>query len=254
MKYLPIVLSQLLSFYILVSCSLQIENGNPFPRFQRIRIESIKLLSNKRSRYHGNETHNKIGGSCKEYLRANKQTTCCPGRDDECYMKSFGTRCYCDEHCYQTKYEHQSDCCPDVIKQGFAICEEHPIDDEPQQDMFHGTQINMLRGGTCKEFLEKNKRDFCCETRDDDCYIHHFDTRCYCDDFCDRSHLNEPGDCCPDVTRSDGNLCELKRLKNFTTTTKQITTTNNKKSCYNNGRVYSHGDRIDENCLKWYLV
>jgi hypothetical protein len=63
----------------------------------------------------------------------------------------------------------------------------------------HGTQKNEIDGGTCKEFLEINRLDQCCTKRDDDCFMVHYDTRCYCDIFCDRSSYNDYSDCCPDA-------------------------------------------------------
>lgn len=62
----------------------------------------------------------------------------------------------------------------------------------------HGSQKNEIGGGTCKEFLEINRMDQCCTERDDDCFMIHYDTRCYCDIFCDRSAANDYSDCCPD--------------------------------------------------------
>jgi hypothetical protein len=62
----------------------------------------------------------------------------------------------------------------------------------------HGTKSNELNGGTCKEFLELNSMQKCCTSRDDDCFMIHYDTRCYCDMFCDRSKFPDNSDCCPD--------------------------------------------------------
>lgn len=62
----------------------------------------------------------------------------------------------------------------------------------------HGTEEGNGRfGGTCKEFLELNSLQQCCNNREDDCYMIHYDTRCYCDLFCDRPR----SDCCPDAGR-----------------------------------------------------
>lgn len=73
----------------------------------------------------------------------------------------------------------------------------------------HGDKKNEFNGGTCREFLDLNNRQQCCANRDDDCYMIHFDTRCYCDVFCDRSSFPDNSDCCPDayyVCRQDSGL------------------------------------------------
>ena len=62
----------------------------------------------------------------------------------------------------------------------------------------HGSRFNEHQGGTCREFLNLNGLRTCCAQRDDECYMIHYDTRCYCDLFCDRSHLTDNSDCCPD--------------------------------------------------------
>ena len=63
----------------------------------------------------------------------------------------------------------------------------------------HGSPQNERTGGTCTEFLQLNSLSQCCASRDDDCYMIHFDTRCYCDLFCDRSKVPDNSDCCPDA-------------------------------------------------------
>ena len=63
----------------------------------------------------------------------------------------------------------------------------------------HGSMYNEHNGGTCSEFMLINSLDKCCTERDDDCYMIHFDSRCYCDIFCDREHLQDNSDCCPDA-------------------------------------------------------
>lgn len=67
----------------------------------------------------------------------------------------------------------------------------------------HGDRRNEMVGGTCAEFLQLNSLDQCCSQRDDDCYMVHYDTRCYCDVFCDRSKIPDNSDCCPDA----GSVC-----------------------------------------------
>ena len=63
----------------------------------------------------------------------------------------------------------------------------------------HGSRQNEVSGGTCNEFLRINSLNKCCNQRDDDCYMIHYDTRCYCDVFCDRSRLQDNSDCCDDA-------------------------------------------------------
>ena len=73
----------------------------------------------------------------------------------------------------------------------------------------HGTkQINENSGGgggggggTCAEFKKLNNlTSSCCpDGRDDECYMTHYDTRCYCDTFCNR--VNDNSDCCPDASQ-----------------------------------------------------
>lgn len=66
----------------------------------------------------------------------------------------------------------------------------------------HGSQLNERDGGTCAEFLEINRMDMCCMQRDDDCFMIHHDTRCYCDVFCNREVMNDYSDCCPDAVQA----------------------------------------------------
>ena len=63
----------------------------------------------------------------------------------------------------------------------------------------HGTQRHEIDGGSCLDFLKLNGLDKCCSERDDDCYMVHYDTRCYCDIFCDRNQIQDHSDCCPDA-------------------------------------------------------
>lgn len=51
----------------------------------------------------------------------------------------------------------------------------------------HGSSLNEQIGGTCIEFKKINKFNQCCPDRNDQCYMIHHDTRCYCDTFCSRS-------------------------------------------------------------------
>jgi hypothetical protein len=56
----------------------------------------------------------------------------------------------------------------------------------------HGESLNRLSGGTCADLMKINNRSKCCEERNDNCFIIHYDTRCYCDSFCEN-------DCCSDA-------------------------------------------------------
>lgn len=94
---------------------------------------------------------------------------------------------------------------------------------------FHGNGHNSKRGGTCGEFLFKNRMHSCCPGRNDQCYMIHFDTRCYCDQFCGK---NSTSDCCPDVVReNNANKCPV--LVGV---------------CQKNGLVFQNGQRFMANC------
>ncbi len=51
----------------------------------------------------------------------------------------------------------------------------------------------------------------CCPNRDDQCYINHFDTRCYCDIFC-TGKVDKWNDCCPDADEQ----CRVTEMVNLT--------------------------------------
>ena len=44
--------------------------------------------------------------------------------------------------------------------------------------------------------MKLNDLKECCPSRDDECHMIHYETRCYCDAFCNRGDT----DCCPDAT------------------------------------------------------
>ncbi|CAF0948760.1 unnamed protein product [Brachionus calyciflorus] len=97
---------------------------------------------------------------------------------------------------------------------------------------YHGEDVHLKKGGTCREFLEKNQLSSCCLGRDDDCYMTHYDTRCYCDQFCGK---NKTGDCCPDVKNVHGvNICPVQEGR----------------KCYKNNQTYKEGQHIMENCQR----
>ena len=94
---------------------------------------------------------------------------------------------------------------------------------------FHGNGHNSKQGATCAEFLYKNHMDSCCSGRNDECYMIHFDARCYCDQFCGK---NSTSDCCPDVVRqNNANRCPVKV-----------------GVCKKNGLVYQNGQKFMDNC------
>lgn len=106
----------------------------------------------------------------------------------------------------------------------------------------HGSQKNEIDGGTCAEFKRLNAMDKCCEVRDDDCYMIHYDTRCYCDVFCDRDMMNDHSDCCPDAA----NVCSVNYIQLNVTTTPVA-----KKGCRDNkGKVYKHEELSKDNCAE----
>ncbi len=102
----------------------------------------------------------------------------------------------------------------------------------------HGSQKNEVDGGTCAEFLKINRMDICCNMRDDDCYIIHYDTRCYCDVFCNRAVMNDNSDCCPDASQ----VCSEDSVP------LNITQTIKKKECYKNGVFYKDSEKFYLNC------
>lgn len=61
----------------------------------------------------------------------------------------------------------------------------------------HGNEKNFKFGGTCDEFFSLNSLTKCCANRNDDCYMEHLGSRCYCDQFCDRRPNSS--DCCSDA-------------------------------------------------------
>lgn len=94
---------------------------------------------------------------------------------------------------------------------------------------FHGSGHNILHGATCAEFLVKNHMNSCCNGRNDECYMIHYDTRCYCDQFCGK---NSTSDCCPDVKLEKNiNICPLK-----------------KDICLRSGIIYQNGQHFTDNC------
>lgn len=104
----------------------------------------------------------------------------------------------------------------------------------------HGDRRNEMVGGTCAEFIQINSLDQCCAQRDDDCYMVHYDTRCYCDVFCDRSKIPDNSDCCPDA----GSVCSGV-YDQIATTRKQAFES---KDCFKDGSYVSNGGRIKDNC------
>ncbi len=62
----------------------------------------------------------------------------------------------------------------------------------------HGIPYNEKHGGSCAEFKKINNISKCCQTEDADCYMIHYDTRCYCDSVC----MVDTTDCCEDVKMS----------------------------------------------------
>ncbi len=63
--------------------------------------------------------------------------------------------------------------------------------------------------GTCAKFLKINNLSECCTERDDDCYMNHFKTACYCD-------KHATSDACSDAD----DVCGLEN-RNYTEVTKE---------------------------------
>ena len=87
----------------------------------------------------------------------------------------------------------------------------------------HGDRENELNGGTCAEFFKLNDLSQCCAAKQDECYMIHYDTRCYCDVFCNRPS----SDCCSDaISVCDDNFVYFEIENKITATTKNFTTSN----------------------------
>ena len=67
--------------------------------------------------------------------------------------------------------------------------------DFPKDGYNHGDDKNTQNGGTCEEFLKLNRLSKCCDGSEEDCYMIHFDSRCYCGTECNRQSRG----CCPDA-------------------------------------------------------
>ena len=102
-------------------------------------------------------------------------------------------------------YNHQYNS-KNVNYGGYGHVDSHGYAVSDSRYFRHGTPFNEVNGGTCTEFLRINSLNKCCAQRDDDCYMIHYDTRCYCDVFCDRSNVQDNSDCCPDA----GETCSGK--------------------------------------------
>lgn len=129
----------------------------------------------------------------------------------------------------------------------------------------HGDTSNKLNGGFCSHFKALNDIE-CCSGRDDECYMIHFDTLCYCDSFCDRFDH----DCCPDATEACSNnytstirpipeTYTTRRPIKFTTrissrpSTQRSTSsiTNFGINCVKDGKIYNEGELVEHNCNKY---
>ena len=82
-----------------------------------------------------------------------------------------------------------------VLKKFKKVFKKNESPSKLENDYKHGDDKNTQIGGTCADFLSLNGLSSCCNSKDDECYMIHYDTRCYCDVFCNR----QSGDCCPDA-------------------------------------------------------
>lgn len=177
------------------------------------------------------------GYNCSDFLRINDLSRCCEGRNDDCYMNRDNTRCYCDEFCVEKYATHNDCCpdaiqqcvfehvnSPYIYKpkQDTERSLEEPNEpttgsnlilemrsslrfvvlnetnkDKSKNNYNHGNKENELYGGSCSEFFKLNNMMTCCSNRNDECYMKHYTTRCYCDEFCDRRPNSS--DCCVDA-------------------------------------------------------
>ena len=85
----------------------------------------------------------------------------------------------------------------------------------------HGDKDNELYGGSCAEFLKLNDLSQCCAEKEDECYLIHYDTRCYCDAFCNRPN----SDCCPDALTVCDDNSFYSKIENKTATPNYVEST-----------------------------
>ena len=77
----------------------------------------------------------------------------------------------------------------------------------------------------------------CCVSRNDDCFMPYYDSRCYCDTFCFRGIDNH--DCCPDHDA----ICEGKNVS-APTTPRPVSTCQDSVT----GRQYALGESFSRDC------
>ena len=210
------------SFFYLISAIALL---SPTLLNSEIIVRKIK----KRSEYnHGSYVNKLIGGSCREFFYLNDILYQCDKRDDDCFINDFDTKCFCDEYCFVRGQSKDNDCCKDVnyyisdidkkvyktnskklmptnylkslkyLKK--KISHKNSITPKIKSFIYkHDSPVTENKAGSCKEFLKINYMTECCLERDDDCYMNHYDSRCYCDKFCDRSYKSDYSDCCSDI-------------------------------------------------------
>lgn len=103
---------------------------------------------------------------------------------------------------------------------------------------YSGVVFLLLLGLLACAFGQYCSRRGCCPGRDDYCNIPFYDTLCYCDEFCRRIN----SDCCPDYY---GSLCHLTPQP---PTPSSVATTPSEDVCVFNGRSYTLGEQVMDNC------
>ncbi len=83
----------------------------------------------------------------------------------------------------------------------------------------HGDPSNLKKGGSCSQFKLINSLNRCCHSRNDECYMVHYDSRCYCDTFCAKEVNKNVTDCCPDAIGPSG-VCSATSYQLYSTKTK----------------------------------
>ncbi|CAF3858165.1 unnamed protein product [Adineta steineri] len=103
-----------------------------------------------------------------------------------------------------------------------------------------------------KPYCKARPNPQCCQSRDDDCFMPYYDSRCYCDMFCFRGIDNH--DCCPDHDAVCGGQSPPEPYKPPPTVAPAPAPAPNAGTCYDTttGQEYSLGQSFSRDCNKCY--